>query len=349
MLSSRGLGDSPLFTVPEADIGDGGMLPDEVVTPIREWLQLLAADAEGRSMVVKRTLNGAVQSLARRSRGLAPAAEEQEAAAARLRAEAEKSYARAVRDIAQGMQDGTMLRGEVLARWQEFVGTGELLKGLEESVGRIRDRVVTALRGKPAPAQQLTVAVEAGLLTLLLEHGEAAAERVEASWRSMQPGEGLLNLGDRDLGRASRGFRDKAERTVRDWQQDILKMVASEGGEKRNTARFLAYGVNGLGVALMMVVFSQTAGITGGEVGIAGGTAVLAQKILEAVFGDQAIRRLAARARKDLNARVEQLLQQEEARYTILLGANQPAVGQAANLIELARSVEHARIEDGVA
>jgi hypothetical protein len=208
---------------------------------------------------------------------------------------------------------------------------------------------VTALRGKPAPAQRLTVAVEAGLLTLLLEHGEAAAERVEASWRSTQPGRTLLERGDRDLGRASRGFRDKAERTVREWQQGVLKMVATEGGEKRNTARFLAYGVNGLGVSLMMVVFSHTAGITGGEVGIAGGTAVLAQKILEAVFGDQAVRHLAERARRDVNARVEQLLQQEQARYSILLGANQPAVGQAANLVELARSVEHARIEDGVA
>jgi GTPase SAR1 family protein len=349
MLSSRGLGDSPLFTVPEADIEEGGMLPDEVVVPIREWLQLLAADAEGRATVVKRTLNGAIQSLARRCRGLATPAEEQEKAAERLRSEVKKSYDQAVRDVSQGMRDGTLLRGEVLARWQEFVGTGEMLKGLEEHVGRIRDRVVTALRGKPPPAQRLTVAVESGLLTLLLEHAEAAAERVEASWRSMQPGQALLEGGVRDLGRASRGFRDKAERMVREWQQDVLQLVANEGGGKRDTARFLAYGVNGLGVALMIVVFSQTAGITGSEIGIAGGTAVLAQKILEAVFGDQAIRQLAERARKDINARVEQLMQQEQARYTILLGANQPAVGQAANLTELARRVEHARIEDGVA
>ena len=349
MLASRGLGDSPLFTIPEEDIEEDGMLPEEVVAPIREWLQLLAADAEGRASVVKRTLNGAVQSLGRRTRGLAPAAEEQEKAAARLQAEVKKSYDQAVRDVARGIRDGTLLRGEVLARWQEFVGTGEMLKGLEEHVGRIRDRVVTALRGKPAPAQRLTVAVESGLLTLLLEHGEAAAERVEASWRSMQPGQALLEGGLRDPGRASRGFRDKAERTVREWQQDVLQMVANEGGERRNTARFLAYGVNGLGVALMIVVFSQTAGITGSEIGIAGGTAIVAQKILEAVFGDQAIRHLAERARKDLNARVELLMHQEQGRYSILLGANQPAVGQAANLIELARRVEHARIEDGVA
>ena len=80
MLSSRGLGDSPLFTVPEADVGEDGMLPDEVVAPIREWLQLLAADAEGRSMVVKRTLNGAVRS------GSSPAGSQPRARAGRRRA-----------------------------------------------------------------------------------------------------------------------------------------------------------------------------------------------------------------------------------------------------------------------
>ena len=43
----------------------------------------------------------------------------------------------------------------------------------------------------------------------------------------------------------------------------------------------------------MVVVFASTAGLTGAEVGIAGGSAVLGQKLLEAVFGDQAVRRLA--------------------------------------------------------
>ena len=44
----------------------------------------------------------------------------------------------------------------------------------------------------------------------------------------------------------------------------------------------------------MVVIFASTAGLTGAEVGVAGGTAVVGQKILEAVFGDQAVRRLAA-------------------------------------------------------
>ena len=177
-------------------------------------------------------------------------------------------------------------------RWQEFVGTGELLKSLEAKVGRFRDRMVNAIKGKPAQAERVTVAVESSLETLIVEHAEAAAERAEASWESLAPGHQLLTDVGEDLGRASRGLRRKAERAVRDWQQDVLDMVRTEGADKRTTARFLAYGVNGLSVALMVVVFAQTAGLTGAEVGIAGGGAVLGQKLLEAVFGDQAVRTL---------------------------------------------------------
>ena len=87
---------------------------------------------------------------------------------------------------------------------------------------------------------------------------------------------------------------------MRDWQGDILQMVRDEGRDRRTTARIMAYGVNGLGVVLMLVTFASTAGITGAEVGIAGGTAVVGQKLLEAVFGDQAVRELARKAREQL-------------------------------------------------
>ena len=140
----------------------------------------------------------------------------------------------------------------------------------------------------------MTVAVESGLETLILEHAEAAAERAEASWQSIASGR-TSSTSRRDLDRASRDFRRRAERVVRDWQEDVLDMVRTQGADKRMTARFLAYGVNGLSVALMVVVFAHTAGVTGAEAGIAGGRAVLGQKLLEAVFGDQAVRGLAER------------------------------------------------------
>jgi acyl-CoA reductase-like NAD-dependent aldehyde dehydrogenase len=106
---------------------------------------------------------------------------------------------------------------------------------------------------------------------------------------------------------------------VRDWQQDVLGMVRTEGADKRSTARFLAFGVNGLAVALMIVVFAHSAGVTGAEAGIAGGSAVVGQKLLEAVFGDQAVRRLAAKARGELRVRVGALLDEERDRFLEVL------------------------------
>ena len=82
---------------------------------------------------------------------------------------------------------------------------------------------------------------------------------------------------------------------------------ASEGKDRRTTARVLSFGVNGIGVVLMLVAFSQTMGLSGAEVGIAGGSAVLAQRLLEAVFGDQAVRELATKARDELLRRTAEL------------------------------------------
>ena len=319
MLAARGLKDSPLFTVNEAPLDDAGLLRPREVVEIRAWLTELGADADARDAMVRQTIEGAIRSLTRRAHTVADACLEQTTAVERLRVSADTAYDEEIRTLLDASADGTLLRGEVMVRWQEFVGTGELLKSLEAKVGRFRDRMVHAIKGKPAQAERVSVAVESSLETLIVEHAEAAAERASASWESLAPGHDLLlDVGD-DLSRASRGLRRKAERAVRDWQQDVLEMVRTEGADKRSTARFLAYGVNGLSVALMVVVFSQTAGLTGAEVGIAGGGAVLGQKLLEAVFGDQAVRSLAEQASRKLEVRIRALLEEERARYTDLL------------------------------
>src|SRR5689334_8265029 len=246
MLASRGLKDSPLFTVTEGTVDADGLLPATSVAEIRSWLTALAADAEARSEVVRQTLAGAVRVIARRTHGVADAATDQLAMLDRLREGADTAYADALAKVDEASADGTLLRGEVLARWQEFVGTGELLRSLENRVGWIRDRVVNAIKGKPQQAERVTVAVESGLETLLLEHAEAAAERATAAWRQSEAGRALLQLAPDDIGRASRDLRRRADRAVREWQHDVLEMVRNEGADKRNTARFLAFGVNGL-------------------------------------------------------------------------------------------------------
>lgn len=346
MLASRGLKDSPLFTVNEGPVSPEGLLPAEEVADVRGWLESLAEDTEARAAVVKQTLDGAIRTLARRSHAVADAAAEQVGAAARLRADADAAYDQAIEAVLTASADGTLLRGEVLARWQEFVGTGELLKSLENKVGWLRDRVVNAVKGKPQQAERVTVAVESGLETLILEHAEAAAERAAGSWQSLASGKALLADAGEDLGRASRDLRRKAERAVRDWQADVLEMVRTEGADKRSTARFLAYGVNGLSVALMVVVFAHTAGLTGAEAGIAGGSAVLGQKLLEAVFGDQAVRSLAERSRRALEARVRSLLDAERRRYTDLLDSLEVDPAAADSLRAAARRVDDLRFAE---
>jgi hypothetical protein len=344
MLASRGLKDSPLFIVTEGPVDDEGLLPPAAVAEVKQWLDALAQNAEARALVVRQTLEGAVRDLVLRTHVIADAAAEQVATEQRLRSDAEAAYDDALSRVEEASADGTLLRGEVLARWQEFVGTGELLRSLETRVGRLRDKLVNALKGKPQQAEQVTVAVESGLETLLLEHAEAAAERAEASWQTMAPGLALLADAGEDLGRASRDFRRRAERAVRDWQQDVLEMVRSEGADKRGTARFLAYGVNGLGVALMIVVFVHTGGaLVGAEAGVAGGAAVLGQKLLEAVFGDQAVRSLAERARLDLTRRTEELFGAERRRYTDLLDSLQVDAAAPDRLRTAARKVDDLR------
>ena len=319
MLAARGLKDSPLFVVHEGAVDDEGLLPAANVAEVRGWLESLAEDSGARSAVVKQTLDGAIRSLTHHVHPVADGAAAQVEAAEHLRRLSDQAYSDSLARALQATSDGTLLRGEILARWQEFVGTGELLRSLETKVGWLRDRVVGAVKGKPAQAERVTVAVESGLELLVLEHAEEAAEAAERAWRQLEAGVSLLATGGPDLGRASRDLRRRAERAVREWQGDVLEMVRAEGEGKRTTARFLALGVNGLSVALMVVVFSHTAGLTGAEAGIAGGSAALGQKLLEAVFGDQAVRGMAERARQMLEERITGLFATEQARYTALV------------------------------
>jgi energy-coupling factor transporter ATP-binding protein EcfA2 len=343
MLASRGLKDSPLFTVHEVALTEAGLLAPRHVAEIRGWLAELGADAEARAAMVQQTIEGAVRSLTRRAHVVADACVQQSEAAERLRAAADAAYDEETRVLLQATADGTLLRGEVLVRWQEFVGTGELLKTLEAKVGWLRDRMVSAIKGKPQQAERVNVAVESSLESLILERAEAAAERAEASWKTLAPGQALLADVGEDLGRASRGLRRQAERAVREWQQEVLELVRAEGADKRTTARYLAYGVNGLAVSLMVVVFANTAGLTGAEVGIAGGSALLGQKLLEAVFGDQALRTLAERARVELEGRVRALLDDERHRYLDLLASLAIDPQAADTLRNAARAVDDVR------
>ena len=131
---------------------------------------------------------------------------------------------------------------------------------------------------------------------------------------------------------------------MRDWQGDVLDIVRAEGGNRRTNARIAAYGVNGIGLFLMLVSFAHTGGVlVAPEVAIAGGTTALAQKVLEAIFGDQAVREMAKKARSLLLERVEELYAAERERYTEVVGDLAVSEAQVRRLQQAAAAVGEAQ------
>ncbi len=340
MMTERGLASSPLFAVPETTTDADGLLPDSAVAPVRGWLAALAADQNTRARVVMQTLDGAIGSLTRQAPDVAQAVDDQVESLQQLRSDATASFEEAVRAVTVQSADGTLLRGEVLARWHDFVGTGEFFRALEQKIGWLRDRVWAAVRGEPRGAGDVAVAVESGLEALLREEGEKAAERAEAAWRANPAGRMLLDRAGADLRRVSEDYPSRAARAIRAWQGDVMELVSDEGSGRRTKARIAAFGVNGVGVALMLVAFAHTGGLVGAEVGVAGGTAVLAQRVLEAVFGDDAVRRLAKKAKEDLDARVEGLLAGELSRFHAALDGVEVDPEQAERIRAAARNAD---------
>lgn len=144
-------------------------------------------------------------------------------------------------------------------------------------------------------------------------------------WPASRPGgrcpadSDLLATAPTGLDRSGAGFDQQVETTVNGWQQDVLALVQDRAGSKVALARGLSLGVNGVGAALMLAVFSQTGGVTGGEVAIAGGTAAAGQAVLSAVFGDQAVRDLVREAQTLLHDRVQALFDHDRGRLIDVL------------------------------
>lgn len=314
MLAAEGLGQAPVFVVDEQAL-DGGLLPAQQVEPIRRWMQDLATDQLTRSAMVRRSVLGTVNEVASRVDALATATDQQAGALRQLEAAVDSSFGDARARLAADVRDGTVMRGEVLARWQDLVGTGDLLRVLESTIGRWRDRLTAAITGRPTVGDRFEGAIESGVQTLVRARVAEAVERTVAAWKAHPAGVAVLHDSAAELRQPSADLGERAARMVRDWQGALLELLRAEGSARRSTAKVLSYGLNGAALVLMVAVFAQTGGLTGAEVAIAGGSSAAGQKLLEALLGDQAVRLLALSAREDLDRRSAVLIDDEAARY----------------------------------
>jgi hypothetical protein len=190
MLDANELSENDRFVINETIITDG-RLPAEVSAPIREWLQDTAVRADRRVAVLTQTMAGALDTFRSRVPALAAEVEAQLAIRSDLKAAVEGAYAAGLAEAEEALADSSLLRGEILARWQDFAGTGELLRGLQAPRGRQASR--ERKRGVPARARTLKSALRSGIESLILSVGDRAAEESVRRWRNHPAGEALLD------------------------------------------------------------------------------------------------------------------------------------------------------------
>jgi len=292
MLEANGLGDVHRFVVPETTVKDA-MLPAEVAAPVRVWLADTARREDRRVAVLTQTMSGVLDTFRNRVPALADQVTEQLAIRRVLTEAVEDAYNDGLTEIAQATTSGALLQGEVLARWQDFAGTGDLLRSLQVRRGR------SARQKKPhSPARANAVrdALQVSMESLVTAVASRAAESVVVSWQSWPAGASLLGELDAaasrpagaagreedfvasalaDLGLAGEGSgsdrRDTATLSrptaalaaaaaaaVSNWQGHVLDMVRAENVTKRSIARVVSFDDDALALALTIAVLAAT-------------------------------------------------------------------------------------------
>jgi hypothetical protein len=71
----------------------------------------------------------------------------------------------------------------------------------------------------------------------------------------------------------------------------------------------------------VLAVFIHTGGLTGAEIGITAATAVVNQKLLEAIFGEANVAAFVADARRRLSELIDAAWAEERDRYAAALGS----------------------------
>jgi hypothetical protein len=187
MLEANGLGGNQRFVIPETILIDG-KLPPPVCGPVREWLKETADQPDRRVAVLTQTMSGVLDTFRTRVPALAAEIEGQVTLRADLTTVVASTYQAGLAEIDQTLQDGSLMSGEVLARWQDFAGTGDLLRTLQSRRGGKQRKHRT-----PARAEALKTASRAAIESLITSVADRAAESCLAGWREHPAGAALLD------------------------------------------------------------------------------------------------------------------------------------------------------------
>jgi energy-coupling factor transporter ATP-binding protein EcfA2 len=188
MLDANGIGATDRFVIPEIPLIDG-MLPPDAYQPVRDWLADTAARADRRVAVLSQTMSGVLDTFKTRVPAIAAHVEAQVLLRGELRQAADTAYENAFAEASTSMKDGTLLRGEVLARWEDCVVGGDLRPRRGARSGNKKGK--RARRG-PSRAAALNASLRSAIESFIVSVADRAAEHVEGNWRADPAGAVLL-------------------------------------------------------------------------------------------------------------------------------------------------------------
>jgi energy-coupling factor transporter ATP-binding protein EcfA2 len=375
MLEANGLAGVQRFVIVETVITDG-KLPPEVSGPVRKWLDETSVQEERRVAVLTQTMSGVLDTFRTRVPALAEDVETQLTLRAELRAEADRCYRAGLAELDEATSNGSLLRGEILARWQDFTGTGDLLRMLQvRRSGRPASR--PRKRQMPARAKALKAALRGGLETLVVSLADRAAEDTVTTWQRSDAGTALVReftaesaagqpdsisvdlVGDLDfippgpegtseagaasaptLARSSPDLATRSARAIGEWQDHVMQLVKAENVTKRSVARVVSFDEESLALVLTIGMLGYDAP----DAAVSEVASAVPQRLLTSLFGAGQLRDLGARARRDLRDRVSRLFDEELQRFAALVdAAGAPDGGAAEALREAADYLEVAR------
>ena len=344
-----------VISVPDGAVAeDGASLVPTAVEPLTRWLSTLSADASQRRALASDALVGALRGVAPLAHAVAEDLDREVRAERKLLEFAHEAYTDEYAVMIERLFSGSLLREEVLRNWHSFVGADQVTRLFSKGVGQARDTGSALLRRVPRvpianvplgatdddttlvgrargklkslrrrPPGEPTVAVQQGatddITALVTNHAAEAARRTSQHWSADPVGAQLLTAHP-DLWSCAPGLEAETRDAVDAWMESIAQDVAARGAGRRTAARIAALGVNAVAVSVMLVTFSFTGGLSGTEVGIAAGTTVLTQKMLNALFGEAAVHDMITRARGRLRDALEALFDEERLRFEEHLG-----------------------------
>ena len=192
MLDANGIAAADRFVIQETPLING-MLPADAYQPVRDWLADTAARSDRRVAVLSKTMSGVLDTFKSRVPAIAAHVEAQVVLRAQLRRAAETAYQNAFAEAGRGLKDGTLLRGEVLARWEDCLVGGELRphRSAARSAKGVAKKGKRARRG-PSRTAALNAALRSAIESYIVSVADRAAEAVEGNWRADPAGAALL-------------------------------------------------------------------------------------------------------------------------------------------------------------